>query len=200
MVRFSVEPVILEGDKVRLEPLAVRHIAGLIDAGTDRSIFRWHTFQLDGPEAFRTWVETALDEQARGVSLPFATKVAHTGEVIGSTRFGNIDVKNLKVEIGWTWLSPAWQRTGANREAKFLMLRHAFETWGVRRVEFKTHHRNTQSRTALAGLGAVEEGTFRKHMVMLDGSARDSVFFSVIDEEWPVVKARLLAPRLEGSA
>jgi RimJ/RimL family protein N-acetyltransferase len=103
----------------------------------------------------------------------------------------NIAPAHLRVEIGSTWLSPAAQRTGINREVKFLMLRHAFETWHVRRVEFKTHASNVQSRTALARLGAVEEGTLRKHMVMPDGSARDSVYFSIVDDDWPAIRARL---------
>jgi RimJ/RimL family protein N-acetyltransferase len=119
--------------------------------------------------------------------------------VVGSTRFANIDRQNLRVEIGWTWLLRKWQRTGANREAKYLMLRHAFEVWGVRRVEFKAHAANVQSRQALAGLGAVEEGTLRKHMVMPDGSARDSVYFSIIDTEWAGVKARLQERMLMGA-
>ena len=134
-----------------------------------------------------------IDEQARGVSLPFATTDANSGTVLGSTRFGNIDVNNLRVEIGWTWLTPTSQRTGANREAKYLMLRHAFETWGVRRIEFKTHHRNLQSQTALSRLGAIQEGVLRKHIIMPDGSARDSVYFSIVDDEWPAIKARLEA-------
>ncbi len=113
---------------------------------------------------------------------------------MGSTRFMNIVPAHLRVEIGSTWLAPSAQRSGINREAKWLMLRHAFETWRVRRVEFKTHASNVQSRTALAGLGAVEEGILRRHMVMPDGSARDSVYFSILEEEWPGVSARLGSP------
>jgi RimJ/RimL family protein N-acetyltransferase len=191
MPPFEVRPVVLEGRFVRLEPLALDHTGPLAEAGVDPSIFRWFSDRLDRPEAFETWVATALDELARGVSLPFATVDAASGQVIGSTRFMNIVPAHLRVEIGGTWLAPSAQRTGANREAKFLMLRHAFETWHVRRVEFKTHASNARSRAALAGIGAVEEGTLRKHMVMPDGSARDSVYFSITDDEWPAVKARL---------
>jgi RimJ/RimL family protein N-acetyltransferase len=188
---FEVRPVVLEGRLVRLEPLGLDHAGPLAEAGADPSIFRWFSDRLDRPEAFAAWIATALDEQARGVSLPFAIVDVASGRVVGSTRFMNIVPAHLRVEIGGTWLAPAVQRTGANREAKFLMLRHAFEAWLVRRVEFKTHASNVQSRTALAGLGAVEEGTLRKHMVTPDGGVRDSVYFSFTDDEWPAVKARL---------
>ena len=193
MPHFDVRPIVLEGRHVRLEPLALDHADPLAEAGADPAIFRWFAGRPGPPGGFRAWIEQALDELARGVSLPFATTDARTGRVIGSTRFMNIVPTHLRVEIGSTWLAPDVQRTGANREAKFLMLRHAFETWHVRRVEFKTHALNVQSRTALARLGAVEEGTLRKHIVMDDGSPRDSVYFSVIDDEWPALKARLAA-------
>jgi len=193
MTDFHPRPIVLEGRRVRLEPLAREHLEPLIRAGADPGIFRWHTTRMDGPGAFREWLDAALADQARGVALPFATVERRGGAVIGSTRFGNIDRPNLRVEIGWTWLAPPWQRTGANREAKWLMLRHAFESWGVRRVEFKAHAANRQSRTALARLGAIEEGTLRKHVVMPDGSPRDSVYYSILDDEWPTVKEALEA-------
>ncbi len=148
MPHFVVGPVVLEGRLVRLEPLALDHAGPLAEAGADPSIFRWFAGRPGPPGGFRTWVEQALDEQARGVSLPFTTVDARTGRVVGSTRFLNIVPAHLRVEIGSTWLDPSAQRTGLNREAKFLMLRHAFETWHVRRVEFKTHALNVQSRTA----------------------------------------------------
>ena len=188
---FDVKPVVLEGRLVRLEPLADRHASGLVKAAEDPDLFRWYTTAMNTPEAITEWLETGLAEQERGVSLPFATLDQESGAVIGTTRFGNIDRRNLRVEIGWTFLLRAWQRTGANREAKYLMLRHAFDVWQVRRVEFKTHASNAQSRTALAALGAQEEGTLRKHMVMPDGSARDSVYFIILDTEWTRVKANL---------
>ena len=191
MPDFTPRPIVLEGRRVRLEPLTVEHLGPLIRAGADPEIFRWHTTRMDGPGAFRAWLDAALADQARGVALPFATVERAGGAVIGSTRFGNIDRPNLRVEIGWTWLARAWQRTGANREAKALMLGHAFEDWGVRRVEFKAHAANAPSRTALARLGATEEGTLRKHVVMPDGSPRDSVYYSILDDEWPAVKAAL---------
>jgi N-acetyltransferase len=182
-----------------LEPLRNEHADALAVAAEDPALFRWYAIRLDGPEDIKTWLREGVADGERGASLPFATIEQRGGRVIGCTRFGNIDRHNLRVEIGWTWLLREWQRTGANREAKYLMLRHAFETWGVRRVEFKTHAANVQSRQALAGLGAVEEGTLRKHMVMPDGSARDSVYFSIIDTEWPGVKARLEQRMLMGA-
>jgi RimJ/RimL family protein N-acetyltransferase len=160
---FSIADITLAGSRVRLAPLT------------------------------RAWVEKALAERAAGKTLPFVTLEAAAGRLIGSTRFFNIDPANLKAEIGFTWLVAGAQRTGVNREAKYLMLRHAFETWKLRRVEFKAHAQNQQSRAALLRLGAVEEGTLRKHMVMPDGSARDSVYFSIVDAEWPEVNARLEA-------
>jgi RimJ/RimL family protein N-acetyltransferase len=177
---------------VRLEPLRREHADALAVAAEDPALFRWYATSLHTPEEIKEWLREGVAEGERGVSLPFAIAEQRGGTLIGSTRFGNIDRHNLRVEIGSTWLVRGWQRTGANREAKYLMLRHAFEHWGVRRVEFKTHAENVQSRRALAGLGAVEEGTLRKHMVMPDGSARDSVYFSIVDTEWEDVKARLL--------
>jgi RimJ/RimL family protein N-acetyltransferase len=190
MPQFDLRPIVLEGRLARLEPLGLEHADALAEAGSDPAIFRWFSDDLGRPEAFRHWIETALAERARGVSLPFATIDARSGRVVGSTRFLNIVPAHLRVEIGSTWLAPRAQRSGINREAKWLMLRHAFETWQARRVEFKTHASNVQSRNALARLGAVEEGILRKHMVMPDGSERDSVYFSILDDEWPAIKIR----------
>jgi RimJ/RimL family protein N-acetyltransferase len=139
----------------------------------------------------RTYVEAALREQAAGVSLPFATIDLASGRVIGSTRYGNIDRANRRVEIGWTWVAPPWQRTPVNTEAKYLMLGHAFETLGCMRVELKTDSLNERSRAAILRIGAQQEGIFRNHMVTESGRIRHSVYFSLIDSEWPAVKARL---------
>jgi N-acetyltransferase len=190
---FSIADVTLAGPRARLVLLTPAWLQALAEAAADPAIFRWHVALMNGPDAIRAWVEKALAERAADRALPFVTLDASTGRVIGSTRFFNIDAANLKAEIGYTWLVASAQRTGINREAKYLMLRHAFETWRLRRVEFKAHARNEQSRAALLRLGAAEEGTLRKHMVMPDGSARDSVYFSIIDDEWPDVKARLEA-------
>ena len=141
----------------------------------------------------RRYVEAALAEQAAGTALPFATVLREGDVVVGSTRFGSIAPEHRRVEIGWTWIAPPWQRTAVNTEAKLLMLRHAFETWGCRRVELKTNARNARSRAAMLRIGAREEGILRKHMINADGSARDSVYFSVVDDEWPAVRERLEA-------
>jgi RimJ/RimL family protein N-acetyltransferase len=152
---------------------------------------------LDSPKQIKTeadlqnYVETALDEQRRGVSLPFATVLKETGHTIGSTRFGNIDLANKRVEIGWTWIGLEFQRTFVNTEAKFLMLRYAFETWNCNRVELKTDALNERSRRAILRIGAKEEGILRKHAVTDSGRLRDTVYFSILDDEWQAVKQNL---------
>ena len=137
------------------------------------------------------YVRTALAEEAAGTALPFVTVEKKGSIVIGSTRFGNIDTPNRKAEIGWTWITPAFQRTFVNTEAKLLMLTHAFEVWNCIRVELKTDANNAKSRAAIARIGGVEEGTLRNHMITETGRYRDSVYFSVIDSEWPSVKENL---------
>jgi len=146
---------------------------------------------MRSPDDLRRFVELILSEQERGLSIPFATIERKSGFAVGSTRFLNIDVRNRRVEIGSTWVLPAWQRTAVNTEAKYLMLRHAFEHWRCLRVEFKTDALNQQSRVAILRLGAKEEGTFRKHVITWNGRVRDSVYFSILDTEWPEIKLRL---------
>jgi RimJ/RimL family protein N-acetyltransferase len=194
---MTVAPVTLEGTHVRLEPLSMDHHAALWEIAQDAELWRWTASDIRTPEDLRRYMETALREQTEGRSLPFATISKPDARVAGSTRFGNIDPLNRRVEIGWTWIGRAWQRTALNSEAKLLMLRHAFENLGCIRVEFKTDALNQQSRAAIARLGAKEEGTFRKHMVTQRGRLRDTVYYSILDEEWPSVKARLEA-RLRG--
>ena len=135
---MDVEPLTLEGRHVRLEPLSLDHHAQLCEVGLDETIWRWSPAPVRTPEEMRTYIETALEEQARGASLPFVTIERALGQVMGSTRYGNIDRSNRRLEIGWTWINPRWQRTSVNTEAKLLMLQHAFEQLGCRRVEFKT--------------------------------------------------------------
>jgi len=188
---MQIEPVILEGAHVRLEPLRPAHVEPLCAVGLDPEIWRWTQSQVGDREQMREYVETALRWQAEGTALPFVTVEKGSGTVVGSTRFANIDPANRRVEIGWTWLGRAWQRTACNTEAKHLMLGHAFETWGCLRVEFKTDALNARSRAALLRIGAREEGTLRKHMVTASGRLRDSVYFSILDDEWPAVKKRL---------
>ena len=140
----------------------------------------------------RAYIEVALGGQAQGVMLPFAIVERESESVVGSTRYGNTALAHRHVEIGWTWVARPWQRTSVNTEAKWLMLRHAFERWGCQRVELKTDALNNRSRQAILRLGAKEEGTLRKHMVTDSGRQRDTVYFSITDDEWPGVKAELL--------
>ena len=192
---FKVAPIPLEGKFVRLEPLQMEHASQLWDVMKNdaEDIFRWIPYLMRTAEDARHFVKSVLGEQQRGVSMPFATVQRSCEKIVGSTRFMNIDAINRHVEIGSTWIAPPWQRTAVNTEAKYLMLRHAFEIWKCMRVEFKTDLMNERSRRAILRLGAKEEGTFRKHMVTWSGRIRDSVYFSIIDTEWPEVKARLEA-------
>jgi RimJ/RimL family protein N-acetyltransferase len=154
-------------------------------------IFRWIPYAMRTELDFQQWLEKALAEQGRGESVVFATLEKSSRKVIGSTRFMNIDRANRRTEIGSTWIAPAWQSTAVNTEAKYLMLRHAFETWGCLRVELKTDALNQKSRNAILRIGAKEEGTLRKHLITCTARVRDTVYFSILDTEWPEVKARL---------
>ena len=189
---MHVLPVALEGRHVRLEPLDLdRHWDGLVSIGLDPELWNFTVARVRGEADLRRYLQAALDEQARGVALPFANVHRASGRVAGCTRFANIVREHLRVEIGWTWVGRDFQRTAVNTEAKYLMFRHAFETWRVRRVELKTSLLNERSKNAMRRLGLVEEGTLRKWMVLEEGGHRDTVFFSVIDDEWPAMKARL---------
>ena len=188
-----VEPVTLEGKHVRLELLSLAHHAELCEAGLDEDLWRWIAAPVRTPEEMRAYIETALSEQAAGAALPFATIERASGRAIGSTRYGNIDRSNRRVEIGWTWIARPWQRTAVNTEAKYLMLRHAFETLRCIAVDLRTHERNTQSRTAIERLGAKLDGILRNHRILPDGSLRNTASYSIIATEWPDVKARLEA-------
>ena len=186
-----VKPETLEGRHVRLEPLAMAHLAGLAKVGLDEELWRWIPTAVRTKEEMAAYIETALKEQERGVSLPFAQVEKATERAIGSTRYGNIDRTHHRVEIGWTWVGREWQRTAVNTEAKFLLLRHAFETLGCIRVELKTDSLNEKSRAAILRIGAREEGIFRNHMITASGRIRHSAYYSIVDAEWPAVKARL---------
>ncbi|MFN2387775.1 MAG: GNAT family N-acetyltransferase [Thermoanaerobaculia bacterium] len=183
--------VTLEGRLVRLEPLSFSHVPGLWEAGSDPAIWRLGLEPVESAEEMREYVARALQMQEQGTALPFATVLRADGRLVGSTRFGNIDRENRHVEIGWTWIAPRWQRTAVNTEAKLLMLGHAFEEWRCLRVELKTDVLNERSRSAILRLGAREEGIFRKHAVARSGRVRDSIFYSIIDEEWPSVREGL---------
>lgn len=187
-----VEPSTLRGRTVRLEPMKQEHAGPLSHVGLEPSLWRWIPQPVATADDMRAYVATAIDEQRRGVSVPFVIIDQISGRVIGSTRFANIEPTHRRLEIGWTWLTPAHQRTSANTEAKLLLLTHAFEVVGAHRVELKTDALNDRSREAILRIGAVEEGTFRKHMIASTGRVRDTVYFSIIDSEWPKVKANLL--------
>lgn len=188
---MKVVPVTLEGQHVRLEPLGKGHLTGLAQVGLEEELWRWVPVPVRTAEEMAAYIDTALEEQKRGVSLPFALIDKAKGRVIGSTRYGNIDRTHHRVEIGWTWVARKWQRTAVNTEAKYLLLRHAFETLGCIRVELKTDSLNEKSRAAILRIGAKEEGIFRNHMITESGRIRHSVYFSILDSEWPAVKARL---------
>lgn len=193
MPEIPFDPVTLEGTHVRLEPLTMAHLPRLVEIGLEDDIFRWYAQPIRTPEDMKALVEFALEEQRAARSLPFATVDRGTGLAVGSTRFMAIDRPNRAVEIGYTWIAPAWQRTAVNTEAKYLMMRCAFEDWGCNRVGLKTDSLNERSRRAIARIGAKEEGILRNHMVTSSGRLRHSVYFSVIREEWPEVKGALEA-------
>ncbi|MBB4841861.1 RimJ/RimL family protein N-acetyltransferase [Paucibacter oligotrophus] len=188
---LQLAPVTLSGRHVRLEPLSLAHVDELAAVGTAPELWTWVPTQVRNRDEMQAYVETALAEQSRGQSLPFAILDAPSGAVIGSTRFGSISAKDRRLEIGWTWVAPSHQRSGANTEAKTLLLTHAFEALGALRVELKTDVLNAKSRAAILRLGAQQEGIFRRHVICSTGRVRDTVYFSIIDAEWPAVKARL---------
>lgn len=190
---MDIRPVVLDGVHVRLEPLSLDHLPALIEIGLEPDLWRWTTQVVRTSEEMEEYVRGALAEQAAGRALPFATMEKASGRVAGSTRFAAIEPLHRRVEIGWTWLAPPWQRTVLNTEAKYLMLRHAFERWGCVRVEFKTDVLNTPSRQALLRIGAKEEGILRSHLITATGRVRDTVYFSVTAAEWPAVRAALEA-------
>jgi N-acetyltransferase len=184
-------PVILEGRHVRLEPLSLSHLAPLTAEGADPGISQYFPVGFADGSAMKAFFDDALQMRERGTGLPFVVIAKSEKKPIGSTRFGAIERRHRRAEIGWTWLAARHQRTGVNTEMKYLMLRHAFETLKLIRVEFKTDSLNEKSRNALTRIGAVEEGTFRNHMITQGGRIRHTVYFSVTDSDWPAVKKNL---------
>lgn len=180
----------LEGSIVTLEPLRAEHAEELWEAARAPEIWAWLA-HLNERERFDPWLELTLEAARSGTEGPFTTRDARTGKAIGSSRYLNVRRDDRVVEIGWTWLEPGAWGSGANVEAKLLMLAHAFETLGCVRVEFKTDARNERSRAALTALPAQFEGVLRNHMIVPDVGLRDSAYFSVIDSEWPDVRANL---------
>jgi RimJ/RimL family protein N-acetyltransferase len=184
-------PATLAGAHVRLVPLSLEHLPALCAVGLDPELWRISVARVATPDDMRRYVEQALEAQAAGTALPFATTLAGDGTVVGSTRLANYAPADRRVEIGWTWIGRPWQRSAVNTEAKLLMLRHAFEALGCNRVELKTDALNARSRAAILGIGATEEGVLRHHMVTDTGRLRDSVYFSILRDEWPAVRERL---------
>jgi RimJ/RimL family protein N-acetyltransferase len=187
----GLEPVVLEGSFVRLEPMTLEHHAQLTEVGLDPEIWRLTIVMIRTAEEMRSYMDSALALQREGTSLPFVTIERSSGRVVGSTRFGNYDAANRRIEIGWTWLARRWQRTVINTEAKYLMLMYAFEKLRCVRVELKTDVLNAPSRKAMLRIGAKEEGILRKHTLMWTGRYRDSIYYSILDEEWSEVKGQL---------
>jgi RimJ/RimL family protein N-acetyltransferase len=189
---MEITPVTLQGTRIRMEPLSIdRHFEGLAEIGLDPELWRWTLNFVETRDDLLAYLQEALDRQAEKNSLPFATVDRATGRVVGCTRFGNIEPKHRRVEIGWTWVGRSFQRTHVNTEAKYLMLSHAFDTWHCGRVELKTNALNRKSREAILRIGAKEEGILRKHAISDRGVARDTVYHSITDDEWLEVKARL---------
>jgi RimJ/RimL family protein N-acetyltransferase len=188
----NITPITLTGRGVRLEPLAETHVPDLCLVGLEPSIWRNLLYgEIDSEAKMLGFVRDLLRRQAADTDLPFAVIALASGRAIGCTRFMDIQVANRGVEIGGTWYGLTYQRTAVNTECKYLLLRHAFEEWGCIRVQLKTDLRNERSQRAIERIGGVREGVLRNHMIRPDGTVRDSVYYSIIDREWPAVKARL---------
>ena len=189
---MNPKPVVLSGTHVRLEPLTLEHSEALTRVGLHPELWTLQPRLIATAADMRSYVQSALDDQAGGVSLPFAIIDLASAQVIGSTRYMDIAIAHRRLEIGSTWYTPAFQRTAANTEAKLLLLTHAFESLACIRVVLKTETLNTQSRNAILRLGATEEGTFREHLIAESGRRRSMVYFSILEAEWPAIRQRLL--------
>ncbi len=189
---MKVEPVVLTGKYVRLEPLSEAHIPGLTLAGGDPSIWRFMLYgEVTSEEKMADWVLEMLSRKAAGTDQPFTVIHLASGKIAGATRYLEIRPAHRGLEIGGTWYGKEFQRTAVNTETKYLLLRHAFETLGCIRVQLKTDLRNERSQKAIERLGAVREGVLRNHMLLEGGLIRHSVYYSILDSEWPAVKTRL---------
>lgn len=188
---MRVEPVTLEGQHIRLDPLSLSHYPQLCEVGLDARLWQHTTIRLQTPEDLLGYIQTALQGQASGNSLPFVIIEKTSAKVIGTSRFHQINTAMRRVEIGFTWIAVPWQRTLVNTETKYLMLRHAFEELHCVRVEFKADHENEPSLRALLRIGAKQEGILRQYVISRHKGVRDLVLFSILDPEWPAVKADL---------
>ncbi|WP_420603162.1 GNAT family N-acetyltransferase [Flagellimonas sp.] len=186
-----LKPVVLEGNLVKLAPLETTHVAALLEAASDGNLWElWYT-SVPSEETVESYVKTALAEQKNGLALPFVIIDKKSGDVVGTTRYLNVDSKNKRVEIGATWYAKRMQRTGINTECKYMLLKHAFETLNTIAVEFRTHFHNHPSRNAILRLGAKQDGILRNHSIDHNGFLRDTVVFSILNSEWPTVKKSL---------
>ena len=188
---MDASPITLEGQHVRLEPLTQAHAEPLIAAAADGELWNTQVTIIPAPAGMKGYIQAALDGQSQGRELPFIIISKSSNQVAGTTRFYEISCADRKATIGYTWLAKSAQRTPINTEAKLLLLTHAFETWKCVRVELVTDVLNEQSRAAILRLGAKQEGILRKHLILPSGRVRDSVIFSIVDDEWPDVKASL---------
>jgi RimJ/RimL family protein N-acetyltransferase len=195
-----LEPVTLSGELVTLEPLQADHHDDLVTAASDGRLWElWYT-SVPSPESMRADMAELLAQQAQGTRLPFTVRRNDTGAVVGMTTYLNVEADVPRLEVGSTWTAGSAQRTGVNAESKLLLLTHAFEVLGCLAVEFRTHWHNLQSRTAIARLGAKQDGVLRNHRRMPDGSLRDTVVFSILDSEWPAVRSGLRHRLARGGA
>ncbi|MFZ5815120.1 MAG: GNAT family N-acetyltransferase [Bacillota bacterium] len=188
----TLGPVTLSGRYVRLEPLRMHHLDPLLEAGSDDRIWAWLPRRLQSAEAMEQFIAEAMAAEQREQEYAFAVVLRDSGRVVGSTRYCDIAPSARGLEIGWTWYAPEYWQTRVNPESKYLLLRHAFEEWQAIRVYFKADERNLRSRAAIAKLGAQFEGILRNHRIRPDGSYRGSAVYSIIESEWPAVKAALL--------
>ena len=189
---MEVKPVVLTGRHVHLEPMSKEHIKGLAEIGVGQNFWDYMLYgRMDSEEDISRWVMDILSRAEKGTDLPFAVIHLTSGRVAGATRYLNILPKDRGLEVGGTWYGTEFQRTAVNTECKYLLLKHAFETLGVIRVQMKTDLRNEGSKRAMERIGAKKEGVLRNHMILPDGRYRDSVFYSILDSEWPDVKKKL---------
>jgi len=189
--QVDVQPVVLTGTRAKLVPMESSHVGALYEAGRSPEIWPYMPISVRTPDDMRRLVREALRAREGGTEFPFVTVDQASTRVVGSTRFLEIAPAHRGIEIGWTWLSPELWRTSINTECKYLLLRHCFEVLGAIRVQLKTDARNVRSQTAIERIGGVREGVLRHHRIMPDGYLRDSVYYSILVEEWPPVKARL---------
>lgn len=188
---FFNEPLILEDEVIRIEPLEEKHFEWLLPVALEKELWLYTVAKINTPDDFRRYFNTALEEKQQKKSYPFAYFNKLTGQYAGSTRYGNIDFANKKLEIGWTWIHPSLQGTGFNKHAKHLLLSYGFEKLLLNRIELKTSHLNLKSQKAMRKIGAVEEGIFRKSFINEDGTVRDTIYFSFINDEWPAIKEKI---------